>query len=223
VADRRPAAPLPLCLPCPLAAQKPESAADMQIAPKTEVEPSMSVWSSELKWVPQGNQEERYKTDPIRTVHEDILIAKLRPGQSIELQALCRKGVASDHAKFQPVATAMYRLLPQIDFVREEEWNSGAEAEELVERYPRVFELREEPASGAGAKGAAKAAKAAKGTKQEPLGKGSAAKAATTKRAVVAHPRNEAFDRDLLRDEKWRQRIIFSKKADHFLCASSWS
>ncbi|KAF1777991.1 DNA-directed RNA polymerase, RpoA/D/Rpb3-type [Phytophthora cactorum] len=50
-----------------------------------------SVYSRDLEWVPQGNQEERFGS--IRPVHEDILIAKLRPGQSIALEAHCRKGV----------------------------------------------------------------------------------------------------------------------------------
>eukprot|EP00644_Phytophthora_capsici_P019265 jgi/Phyca11/48912/gw1.212.2.1 len=51
-----------------------------------------SVYARDLEWVPQGNQEERFGS--IRPVHEDILIAKLRPGQSIALEAHCRKGVA---------------------------------------------------------------------------------------------------------------------------------
>ena len=45
----------------------------------------------------------------------DILLAKLRPGQEISLRAHCVLGIGSDHAKFSPVATASYRLLPVID------------------------------------------------------------------------------------------------------------
>jgi len=48
----------------------------------------------------------------VKPVHEDIVIAKLRPGQRIEFEAHCRKGVGKDHTKFSPVATAAYRLLP---------------------------------------------------------------------------------------------------------------
>jgi DNA-directed RNA polymerase I and III subunit RPAC1 len=75
-----------------------------------------------LEWVPQGLQAERLCVDGnphengIRPVSEDILIAKLRPGQSIALEAHCRKGIGKDHAKFSPVATASYRLLPEITF-----------------------------------------------------------------------------------------------------------
>jgi DNA-directed RNA polymerase I and III subunit RPAC1 len=87
-----------------------------------------SIYSSDLEWVPQGNQEERFGS--IRPVHEDILIAKLRPGQSIALEAHCRKGVGKDHAKFSPVATASYRLLPHIEFKQP---IKGKDAIKLVE------------------------------------------------------------------------------------------
>ncbi|ETK93167.1 hypothetical protein F441_02019 [Phytophthora nicotianae CJ01A1] len=87
-----------------------------------------SVYSRDLEWVPQGNQEERFGS--IRPVHEDILIAKLRPGQSIALEAHCRKGVGKDHAKFSPVATASYRLMPKVELTEKVE---GAEAKRLVE------------------------------------------------------------------------------------------
>lgn len=86
-----------------------------------------TVYSRDLEWVPQGNQEERFGS--IRPVHEDILIAKLRPGQSIALEAHCRKGVGKDHAKFSPVATASYRLLPQIEL---KEPIEGADAHALI-------------------------------------------------------------------------------------------
>lgn len=37
--------------------------------------------SGDLQWVPQGEQETRFADDPIRMVHDDIIICKLRPGQ----------------------------------------------------------------------------------------------------------------------------------------------
>lgn len=49
------------------------------------------VYSRDLEWVPQGSQAEKFP-HLIRPVSEDILIAKLRPGQSIALEAHCRKG-----------------------------------------------------------------------------------------------------------------------------------
>lgn len=42
-------------------------------------------------------------------VHDDILVAKMRPGQQIEASCHAVKGIGRDHAKFSPVATATYR------------------------------------------------------------------------------------------------------------------
>jgi hypothetical protein len=39
------------------------------------------VYSKDIQWVPQGSQAVWFKDNPIRPVHDDILIAKLRPGQ----------------------------------------------------------------------------------------------------------------------------------------------
>lgn len=50
-------------------------------------------------------------------MHDDILIAELRPGQRIVLEAHACKGTGKDHVKFSPVATASYRLLPGNDEV----------------------------------------------------------------------------------------------------------
>ncbi|KAI9917184.1 hypothetical protein PsorP6_012394 [Peronosclerospora sorghi] len=98
-----------------------------------------SVYSRDLEWVPQGNQEERFGA--IRPVHEDILIAKLRPGQSIALEAHCRKGIGKDHAKFSPVATASYRLKPKVQILEKVE---GAEAKRLIEECQMgVFDIEE--------------------------------------------------------------------------------
>ena len=39
--------------------------------------------------------------------------------QSIELEAFAVKGEGKDHAKFSPVATASYRLMPEILLLEE--------------------------------------------------------------------------------------------------------
>ncbi len=39
------------------------------------------VLSKQLQWLPLGAQADKYKSKPLRPVHDDILIAKLRPGQ----------------------------------------------------------------------------------------------------------------------------------------------
>jgi DNA-directed RNA polymerase I and III subunit RPAC1 len=73
-----------------------------------------NVYTGMMKWVPSGGQSNRYRDDPPRPVHEDILLVKLRPGQMVDLHCFARKGRGADHAKFSPVATASYRLLPHI-------------------------------------------------------------------------------------------------------------
>ena len=49
-----------------------------------------------------------------RPVHDDILLARLRPGQRIELEAHATVGTGGEHAKWSPVATAWYRLQPEL-------------------------------------------------------------------------------------------------------------
>ncbi|OZJ03055.1 hypothetical protein BZG36_03773 [Bifiguratus adelaidae] len=74
------------------------------------------VYSKDLLWVPQGDQGTRWANDPVGVVDDDILIAKLRPGQEIDCELHCEKGIGKDHAKWSPVgkSTASYRLLPEI-------------------------------------------------------------------------------------------------------------
>ena len=74
-------------------------------------------------------------------MHDDILVAKLRPGQSISLEAFAHKGIGKIHAKWSPVATASYRLLP--DIVLPSPMQDEA-AEELVSTCPMgVFDIED--------------------------------------------------------------------------------
>lgn len=57
------------------------------------------------------------------------------------VQMHCRKGIGKDHAKFSPVATASYRLLPVITLKEE---IVGQDAEELVAKCPLdVFDIED--------------------------------------------------------------------------------
>ncbi|KAI8612509.1 DNA-directed RNA polymerase [Chytriomyces sp. MP71] len=76
-----------------------------------------NVLSKDLIWEAQGDQEYRLAEDPPRPVHNDIVLAKLRPGQEIDLEVHCQKGIGKEHAKWSPVATASYRLLPEIQIL----------------------------------------------------------------------------------------------------------
>ncbi len=93
------------------------------------------VTTKHLKWVPIGNQADIYKESDLKPVQfgtDEILIAKLRPGQEIDLKVHCVKGIGKDHAKFSPVATAAYRLLPEITLTKPVE---GEAAERLKECF----------------------------------------------------------------------------------------
>ncbi|KHJ87303.1 RNA polymerase Rpb3/Rpb11 dimerization domain protein [Oesophagostomum dentatum] len=115
-------------------------------APSTATEPHQlyhqsSVYSRSFKWIPCGDQEEQFKGDPPRIVFDDILVAKLRPGQQIEANCHAVKGIGRDHAKFSPVATASYRLLPTIRLLSEVR---GEAAVRLKESFSEgVIELKE--------------------------------------------------------------------------------
>jgi DNA-directed RNA polymerase I and III subunit RPAC1 len=99
------------------------------------------VLSGSLLWVEQGDQADRFRDVPIRPVHDDILIAKLRPGQHIKLEAWCVKGTGKTHAKWSPVATASYRLLPEVSFKQKV---TGDLARELVAKCPMgVFDIED--------------------------------------------------------------------------------
>ncbi|CAH3178811.1 unnamed protein product [Porites lobata] len=92
-------------------------------APKNATDPDelyihSKVTTDLLKWIPVGNQARKYGPQDIRPVLNDILIAKLRPGQELDLRMHAVKGLGKDHAKFSPVATASYRLLPEITITK---------------------------------------------------------------------------------------------------------
>ncbi|EJD42471.1 hypothetical protein AURDEDRAFT_115078 [Auricularia subglabra TFB-10046 SS5] len=73
-----------------------------------------NVYSKHLTWVPQGEQATFFADHPPRPCNENILLAKLRPGQEIEVELHAIKGRGNEHAKWSPVGTASYRLLPHI-------------------------------------------------------------------------------------------------------------
>lgn len=102
-----------------------------------------SVYSGDLKWQPIGNQAQTFKDNPPRPVHDNILLAKMRPGQEINLECYCEKGIGKTHAKWSPVATAYYRLLPQISF-SQDGGIVGDEAKQLKQMCPKnVFDIED--------------------------------------------------------------------------------
>lgn len=76
------------------------------------------VLSGSIKWLPKGKQSTMFKESDVGPIDDDILISKMRPGHELDIKMLAVKGIGKDHAKFSPVATAFYRLLPDIKLNR---------------------------------------------------------------------------------------------------------
>ena len=70
--------------------------------------------ATSLMYTKFSESQEAIYPNGVRAVDDDILIAKLVPGQRIHLEAHAIKGIGKEHAKWSPVATAWYRMHPEI-------------------------------------------------------------------------------------------------------------
>ncbi|CAD5191171.1 unnamed protein product [Musa acuminata subsp. malaccensis] len=127
--------------------------------------PRVTVKSDQLKWLPHGSELQmdshdisakaksytsfsciqdslpEFSKKPLGVQFDDIIIAKLGPGQAIELEAHAVKGIGKIHAKWSPVATAWYRMLPEVSLLKEV---TGDVAEKLVKKCPvNVFDIED--------------------------------------------------------------------------------
>lgn len=94
----------------------------------------LSIYSRDLEWIPlNAEQEKEFAEERPRPVNSDILITQLCAGQEIELECRCEKGLGKEHAKWSPVATAFYRLMPTIELTKP---IIGEDAESLVRCCP---------------------------------------------------------------------------------------
>lgn len=101
------------------------------------------VYSGEIAWEPQGDQLSKFGESGVGTMHTDILLTKLAPGQSLDLFMIAHKGIGKDHAKFSPVCTASYRMLPSIKLSDDKPFYHQ-EAAALISRCPvGVFDIEE--------------------------------------------------------------------------------
>lgn len=108
------------------------------------------VLSSAIQWKPMGEQENTLAGYKIGPVQDDILVAKLRPGQEIEIEMHAILGLGQDHAKFSPVAPASYRILPTIDILQPIE---GESAERFKKCFPKgVIKVISDPKAEGGKK-----------------------------------------------------------------------
>lgn len=111
----------------------------IDLAPETYLEHS-SVFASDLVWEPLAGQVDMLEGQAAKPLFENILITKLRENQEIELTLYCSKNTGNVHAKWSPVSTAYYRLLPSITLKRPVE---GADAHELASVCPAgVFAVK---------------------------------------------------------------------------------
>ena len=156
------------------------------------------VYAKDLTFAPAGRQTQFFSGDgAIGPVNPDILIAKLRPEQEIELVMHCIKGIGADHAKFSPVATASYRLLPDIRILKP---IIGADAEKFKQCFPPgVIGLR------AITKEEARKAES-----------GCAGKAGEMK-AVVVDAMRDTVSRECLRHDEFKDKVKLGRVRDHFI------
>jgi len=96
------------------------------------------VYSRAVKWQDKGDQKKKFAGNPPRMVHDNIVVNKLRPNQEIDVVLHAHKGVGKTHAKFSPVSTAYYRMMPFVNILKP---ITGADAKALRDLCPTIFEV----------------------------------------------------------------------------------
>ncbi|KAI2623573.1 DNA-directed RNA polymerase [Hypomontagnella submonticulosa] len=146
----------------------------------------------------QGAQAKYFSgEDAIRPFNPDILIAKLRPNQLIDVEMHMHKGFGWDHAKWSPVATASYRLMPSIKILQP---ILGDDAKKFKRCFMEgVVEL--EPV-----------------TRQEARTKGSGYEGHEGElKAVVKNPMRDTVSREVLRHPEFDGKVKLGRRRDHFI------
>jgi DNA-directed RNA polymerase I and III subunit RPAC1 len=172
-----------------------------ELAARGETDPDQlyvnhSVYAKDFIWEPQGDQEKLFGNEPIEPVHPDILIAKMRPGQRIHMSCMMIKGIGADHAKFSPVATASYRLLPTIDILSP---ITGADAKKFARCFPKgVIALQ--PITS-------------EDVQKHPELKGKEKEV----KAVVSNPMKDTVSRECLRHPEFKDKVKLGRLRDHFI------
>ncbi|CAL1542561.1 unnamed protein product [Lymnaea stagnalis] len=99
------------------------------------------VYTRDMEWVPLPGQEHLVSKIDLTLVKGLSRSAELGDEMELDLELHCVKGIGKDHAKFSPVATASYRLLPEIRLLRR---FYDDEAEKLQKCFsPGVIDLVE--------------------------------------------------------------------------------
>ncbi|KAI1335628.1 DNA-directed RNA polymerase [Xylariaceae sp. FL0016] len=146
----------------------------------------------------QGGQHSWFSgEDMIRPVNPDILIAKMRPGQEVDIEMHMHKGYGWDHAKYSPVATASYRLMPTIQILQP---ILGADAQKFSDCFmDGVVGL--EPV-----------------TRAEARQKGSGYEGHEGEmKAVIKDPKRDTVSREVLRHPEFEGKVKLGRRRDHFI------
>ncbi|KAH8676641.1 DNA-directed RNA polymerase [Tricladium varicosporioides] len=156
------------------------------------------VYAKDIKFEPFGQQLDWFSGEnAIRPANPDILVAKLRPGQVLDLTMHAVKGQGKDHAKYSPVATASYRLLPTIDITKP---ILGKDAEKFARCFP--------PGVIGFEKVTAEDAKIKDSGYEGHIGE---------KKAVVVDAMRDTVSRECLRHEEFQGRVKLGRVRDHFI------
>lgn len=108
----------------------------------------------------------------------------------------CHKGIGADHAKFSPVATAFYRLMPQIDILSP---IIGADAKKFARCFPKgVIRLD-------------------KVTKKDLKEKEFEGASEGDDKAVVDNPMKDTVSRECLRHDEFKNKVRLGRVRDHFI------
>lgn len=157
-----------------------------------------AVHAKDIVYEPTGRQTQWFSGENmIAPTNPDILIAKLRPGQAIDCDMHAMKGIGADHAKFSPVATASYRLLPTINIIRP---IIGKDAVKFQKCFPKgVIGLETI-------------------TKKEATIKGSGYEGhAGEEKAVVLDAMKDTVSRECLRHDELKDKVKLGRIRDHFI------
>ncbi|OKL57869.1 DNA-directed RNA polymerases I and III subunit RPAC1 [Talaromyces atroroseus] len=156
------------------------------------------IYARDMVFIPSGRQQSFFTNgNEIAPVNPDILIAKLRPGQVIDLEMHCIKGIGADHAKFSPVATATYRLLPEIRILRP---IIGQDAKKFAKCFPKgVIGLETITSDEAAQRGSGYEGHAGE------------------QKAVVVDPFKDTVSRECLRHDEFKDKVKLGRVRDHFI------
>lgn len=99
------------------------------------------ILSGHMEYICADGQEKLLNGHVPKPVHDDILLCKMRPGQAIDVEMHATKNIGKEHAKWSPVCTASYRMLPEVSIPKQPD---EKDAQKIKNICPAdVFDLEE--------------------------------------------------------------------------------